>query len=557
VFYRPVFVRVKDRSHGRRAVQIVEAVRDGARVCQRVIKHVGVAADVAQLEGYRSLAHTLIDQLQQQPRLPLRFSGEADAVTRCQVGVEERVRVKHLREQRRIVEGIREVFGRVYDELGLREAISGGRRDAQWNEVLKACVLARLASPVSKRESVALLGRDHGIEIRLERVYRMMNHVAANEERIKDLACRQTLLFRQTVDVLFFDVTTLYFESVESDEVRAFGFSKDCKFYQTQVMLALVTTTDGMPITYELFPGNTSEGNTLVTMVADLKRRFDVRQVLLVADRAMFSEKNLAYMDAEGVSYIVAAKLRKLPANRREAILRATDFRAAAVEDELHWIREFETGNPDRRLIVGYSSARARKDAADRKRLVDRIRRKADGEGRLPVSDLVTNRGDRRFLLIEKARARINESKIDADAQWDGLHGVITNARDLPAEDAIRRYRGLWQIEAAFRLNKSDLAMRPVYHWTPKRIRAHVAICYLAYVVAKHTMGRARAHGITMSFESLRAEILRVQASVLRDVSTRKHYRLPSHLTAEQRAIYRALGLRRTEQVQILPTYQL
>ena len=125
---------------------------------------------------------------------------------------------------------------------------------------------------------------------------------------------------------------------------------------------------------------------------------------------------------------------------------------------------------------------------------------------------------------------------------------------NLSAVAVLSRYRELWQIEAAFRLNKHELAMRPIYHWTPKRIRAHVAICYLAYVVAKHAMHRLQAHAPGLSFESLREHLMDVQASVLRDVSTAKRYRVPSRLSAEQRAIYRAIGLRRAEQTERLLT---
>ncbi|MFZ2396876.1 MAG: transposase [Smithella sp.] len=142
--------------------------------------------------------------------------------------------------------------------------------------------------------------------------------------------------------MLFFDVTTLYFERIDTDELRALGFSKDCKFKEVQVVLALVTTTKGLPITYKLFPGNTYEGGgTLMEMVKDLQTQYAIKHILLVADRAMFNEDNLSFMESLGIQYIVAAKLKALPKSLKADILHA-DYNEEVMEDELHGLKESE-----------------------------------------------------------------------------------------------------------------------------------------------------------------------------------------------------------------------
>ena len=134
-------------------------------------------------------------------------------------------------------------------------------KDKEWNEYLKACVLSRVADPCSKRKTVRTLEQDYNQQIPLEKMYRMMDRLHSNIGRVKNIVAQNTLdLFKQKVDILFFDVTTLYFESFTPDELREFGFSKDCKFKETQVVLALVTNFEGHPLTYELFPGTQMRG---------------------------------------------------------------------------------------------------------------------------------------------------------------------------------------------------------------------------------------------------------------------------------------------------------
>ncbi len=543
-----MFVRTIARSAGKTAIQIVKSVREGKQVRQKIIRNLGQGENAREVEVLKNLAESIILEIKQsgpKPMLPWRslenFSGNAKSTEE----IEDVVKMKNLREEARRITGIGEVFGRIYSQLGFDSLL--WEEDQMWHSILKACVLARLGHPVSKSKTSRTLEKDYGVEIPTHKIYRMMDRLAKKEDEAKGFVAQSTLdLFDQKVDILFFDVTTLYFESIEADELRAFGFSKDCKFKEVQVVLALVATTDGLPITYELFPGNTYEGKTLLPMIENLQKKFHVENVVLAADRAMFNEANLTLLESKGVKYVVAAKLRSMSQKMKDSILNHALFAPVTVEGESHWAGDLEWNH--RRLIVSYSASRAHKDAADRQRLIDRLLKKVKGE-KIPLKDLISNRGTSKFLKTDGGTAEIDMAKIAKDQQWDGLHGIVTNMAHEKAEYLLARYRGLWQIEEAFRVNKHDLRMRPIFHWTKPRIRSHISICFLAFAIAKQTLHRLKIKNVRLSFEQLREELLHVQASFVIDRSTLKRYRIPSAANSTQKSIYQALSLPRPEAV--------
>ena len=540
-----MFVRTKEKPNGKISVQIVESHRKADKVSQKIIRHVGQAVTEMEVEELKKLAQKIIVEMENQrsPVLPI-FAPE-DIYGTSHETMDDKVDMAKLREEQRIIEGIGDVFGKLYEDLGLARALGETKKDESWNDILKACVLARIANPVSKYRTASMLEQDYGIRIALEKIYRMMDRLVEQESHIRQTITSSTLgLFGGKLDVAFFDVTTLYFESVDEDELRAFGFSKDCKFKETQVVLALVTTTDGLPVTYRLFPGNIYEGHTLISMIEEIRKVHEVRNVLLVADRAMFSKQNLEAMDSEGIKYIVASRLRRLPNELRQEILESDDFTPTAVEDELHWVKEFQYD--ERRLVVSYSSKRAKKDASDRSRLIERLLKKVK-DGKVKIKDVIPNYGTRKYLGLRDKVAFVDESKIEKDALWDGMHGVLTNADDLSPSEIISRYRGLWSIEESFRISKHDLKMRPIYHWTPERISGHILICFIAYALVRQAMYRVSLQYEPMSFEKIRNELLHAQASILVDTATNRKYLLPSKTTPVQKRLYHIFGLKRSE----------
>ena len=532
-----VFVRKVKRKNGAVSVRIVEGRRHGKRVVQRVVKTVGQSGCP---EGVALLERSAREEI-----LRLKKNGPApgEGGRRCEVP--PHVKLRHARGRGRINFGIFNVFGRIYDEMGLGGLVESTYKNGQWNDILKALVLGRIAEPESKKRTARTLSEHFLVDYPLEKFYRAMDRAVRFEDKAKGIVLKETLRYGGgTPGVILFDVTTLYFESTEADDLRAFGFSKDNKFKEVQVVLSLITTGEGYPVGYKLFPGNISEGRTLVSHLEDIRKRFDLRSTTLIADRAMFTEENLKDMEKRGIRYVVACKLRSLPKEKKERILTDDDFAACTVGGDLHWTKEY--GHGGRRLIVGYSSSRASRDARMRERLVERLLNKSKC-GKIKASDAVGNAGNRRFIGLRGKTLEIDQNKVAEEARWDGLHGVVTNdARHVPST-ILSLYRRLWRIEEAFRFNKHDLRMRPVYHWKPERVRAHILICYLAFAVGRFTMERInRGRGEAISFGECVRELADMEGLVVANGGDPKDgslYVIPPTPTDGQRDIFAALGI--------------
>lgn len=552
-----MFVRIKPRPNGTKSIQIVENVRKGDKVIQKVIRHFGQGVSDWEIERLSQMAEEVIIRMKddRNPVLPIFNPKDFHSVKtrRTSIKKEQEVDLLQLRETDRLNTGIEDIFGTLYAQLNFDTLLGSTAKEVKWNDILKKCVLTRIAEPSSKRQTVKIVNQDFGIELNLNQVYRMMDRLFKREGEIKHHVSQLALnLFKESVDVVFFDVTTLYFESFEADELRNFGFSKDCKFNQTQVVLALVTNRDGIPITYELFPGNMYEGKTLIEIIENLKNNYDVKNIVLVADRAMFNEANLSLMEENEIRYVVAAKLRSMSAAIKDEILSEKAYQACVISNELQWSKTIQLPEtPQRQVLVSYSPKRAKKDHADRQRLIEKLLKKVKNR-KLKLTQLVNNTGSKKFIRVVQDEAVMDEQKIQNDAQWDGLHGVITNIQDQHLSSILERYRGLWKIEEAFRINKNDLKMRPIYHFTERRIRAHMSLCFLAYTLVAHANRILTEKGLHISFNQLREELLRAQCSLLRNTATQEIYSIPSKTTEVQNLIYQAFDMQRMQDPLVL-----
>lgn len=547
-----MYIRIKTTPNSpRQSVQIVESVRVDGKVRQRIVRHVGIANDADELVRLRELAEYVRVKLEETSQPDLFDANEkaqaalARATQRDQPAAQQPLPVdlRHLREEKRVVKGFTDIYGALYSELGFDTVFPKGRRYAKAHEILRHMVLARIAQPGSKRASAALIEQDWGITVSLEKVYRMMDNLdedvqARMQQRV--FSATQSLL-PQPVNVVFYDCTTLYFESFTEDELKQNGYSKDGKFNQAQVLLALMVTPEGLPVGYELFPGATFEGHTLKLALDRLAQRYTLEQVILVADRGLLSDANLAHIEQSGYHYIVGARLRSLPKTLQDYLVEPQHYQPAGSSDIAE--RLLETAHQARRLIVGYSDKRARKDRHDREKAIEALRKKLS-KSRNPKA-LLNNYGYKKYLNVQGEAALIlDEDKLAQEARWDGLHGVITNLLDTQAEQVLAHYRSLWHIEEAFRVTKHHLEARPIYHWTPKRVRAHVAICYMAFACVTHLRYRIALQKRLLSVDAIRNALMHAQVSWVKDIHTGQRYAIPSGASPDAVAIYRAMGQR-------------
>lgn len=552
-----MFIRVKTTSNSpRKSVQICESYRAGNKIKQKIVHHVGIALDEQEEHKLRAYAAELIVKITaqraqdsaQQSLFESDDQNELIGHAKVQRGrpkskkIEDilppsQVLLDDIVEESRIVEGVHEVGGAMFDEL-YKDLLPSKIQQKR----LRDLVLLRLVHPCSKHAAQRKLEKQFDVHHSLDAIYRMMDAVFPKISDIKKATFERTKsLFPDKIDLLLFDVTTLYFESTEVDDLRNFGYSKDHRFNTTQVVLALATNQDGLPIGYELFVGNRAEVTTLLSAIQSWKTLFSIEKVCFVGDRAMFTKKNIALLEEHNCTYIIAAKLRKLPRKLHEDIFNEEFYRVSLLKNSLAWIGEFEYENA--RLVVSYKSQRAQKDEKERQQLLKKIERTI-GESGNP-SKLITNAGVKKFTTKDaNAAVSLDENKIAEDAQWDGMHGLITNIRDDSAESLIARYAQLWVIEESFRINKHTLQMRPIFHWKPERIHAHIALCYMTFSVLRHMQYRINLTQ-KISVNQILDELLNVQASIHIHKKTKDRYRLPGYFTNNARKIYKAFGLER------------
>jgi len=345
-----------------------------------------------------------------------------------------------------------------------------------------------LLDPKSKLSTYSHQNRYIGLkEIKLQHLYRSLDLLSESKEILEEeIFYQNRYLFNMQVDVVFYDVTTFAFESVRKDSLRDFGFSKDAKFKEVQVVMGLLIDREGRPIGYELFSGNTFEGKTLEVSLDKLKKRFTIGKVIIVADRGINSKINLMHIKDKGYDYIFASRIKNMKKNIKEEIFNKEGYQDSdgisyKIIDYLNRVnKNYEL--PEN-LIITYSPKRAQKDRADRERLIKKAKTLLNNKSYITASN---KRGGKKYLKGSKdIHWALDEEAIKKDEIFDGYYGIETSEKNLTAEDVLKAYHALWKIEESFRIMKTTLLVRPVFHWTEPRIKGHFVICFLAFLLER------------------------------------------------------------------------
>lgn len=385
-----------------------------------------------------------------------------------------------------LINGTQLLLNRIYDSIGFNQIP---------DEILRHLVIARISQPCSKLATTEYLKSYYDEDVDLNRIYRYMDKLYdTQQELVQQISVEHTRrILGGKIGLMFYDVSTLYFETARTDALREPGFSKDGKTAESQVVLGLLVSANGYPLAYSLFNGKQYEGFTMIPMIDDFKQRYKIGDdFVVVADSGLLNKHNIKLLREANYKYIVGARIKNGPADEKSWAMR--------LKNEPGAFYERHRSNGDR-LIVGYSEKRAKKDAYNRSRDVERLR-KAYKSGTI-TKDQVNRRGYNKFLVVEKnINVSISQEKINEDAKWDGLKGYITNT-DLTPEQVVEEYHGLWVVERAFRISKGNLEMRPMFHFTERRIEAHVCICFVAYKVYKELERIAKEKKIGMSVDKI------------------------------------------------------
>ncbi len=387
-------------------------------------------------------------------------------------------------------------------------------------------LIERLHDPVSKLSNYHNQQDYLGMaDVSLHHLYRSLDYLSDHKELVQE-SIYQTgrNLFNQQLDVVYYDVTTFYFDSEKEEEgaLRQKGFSKDGKIGKTQVLMGLLIDKEKQPVAYQVYKGDTFEGHTFKDSLTRLKERYQIDQVILVADRGMLSSDNLARVTDNGFEYIIGDRLKVLPEEVKQPLLNLKNYQKEWImnEEKSLVVRYHTITYQDRTIIGTYSRFRAEKDKKDREE------RLAKAEVMLNNPQSIHKKASRYFLKTDnKGTWQLDEEKIKQQALYDGFLAIATNVKNPDIATILDNYRHLFQIEHSFRTFKSYLEARPMFHWTDKRIEGHLCLCYIAYTMLNHLQLRLKKLNTPQTEDTLRKNLSTMQVSLIEQGSQQFYLR--------------------------------
>jgi len=460
-----MFIRKKPNKSGTISVQII----DKSSGIYKVIKTIGTSRDTREIKQLEMKARNFLVGNQ----LKLFKTSEEIAVENFLQGISN--------SQIHTI-GPELIFGTLFNRIGF---------DVIPEELFRHIVIARLSYPTSKLKTADYLYRYKGIYVEIQRIYRFLDRLNKKyKETVEKIAYEYTKKTLKNITVVFYDMTTLYFESEDEDDLRKIGFSKDGEFQNPQIMLGLLVGQNGYPIGYDIFEGNTFEGHTLIPILKKFQKKYKFKKPIVIADAGLLSNDNIEKLKAKKYKFIIGARIK----NENDIIKKEILQKSLNIKDG----QAFQIQKSDQvKLVVGYSDKRKRKDEYNRIKGIKKLEQKIKF-GKLTKTS-INNRGYNKFLdLVGEVKVELNMEKIKKDEKWDGLKGYITNTK-LKSEEIIENYRHLWEIEKAFRISKTDLKVRPIYHYKKRRIESHICIAFVAYTIWKELERLLLKHKVNMS----------------------------------------------------------
>ncbi|MFH1560987.1 MAG: IS1634 family transposase, partial [Patescibacteria group bacterium] len=368
--------------------------------------------------------------------------------------------------------------------------------------ILKDLCIARILEPASKLQTIRFLKKNFGILYPKNKIYNHLLTISNLKEKAEDIAYAYAAKkYPKTFSLVFYDVTTLYFETNKSDNLRKNGFSKDNKANQPQILIGLLVNRDGYPVSFDIFKGDTFEGNTFLPSILSLKKKRNIGHLTIVADAAMISFKNTQELQKHGLNYIVGARISSL----KENLLQEISKELGGTEGI------FSKATTDKGILIcDYSKKRASKNRSDRKKQILKANYQIRNQSKITKKS--------RFLTQEgKTNFRLNLELIKKDEMIEGIKGYYTNLKNTNPKLIISRYKDLWQVEKSFRIAKSDLLARPIYHFKETSIKAHILIVFISLAITKSIELKTG-----QSIKKTKEAIWDIQDITLKDKLTRK-----------------------------------
>ena len=531
-----MFARIKrggNKAHPHDYLCLVEAYRDAGKPKHRVLANLGRLDGLLETGQLDSLIQSLARFSQ---HVRVLSSARLPQVSRCQARLW----------------GPPLVFARLWERQGIGQILHrlAARRHFKFDveRVVFAMALQRLCRPGSDLQGCLWA---QGVEapgfedLELQHFYRTAAFLCEVRQDLEhQLFLRDRDLFSQELDLLLIDTTSLYVYRDEETAWRRRGYSRDRRPDLPQWVLAVAVDRHGWPVAWELFPGNTVDRNALVGMIGLLRERFQIRRVIVVADRAMISRGLIALLtesEEAPLEYILGCKLRAAGEVPREVLRRAGRYHPVAENLDVK-----EVGVEGRRYIVCRNPEDAMKDAATRAAILDQLKEQI----RRAPREMVGNQGFKRFVRVDPGGVQINPAAVKTDARLDGKFVLRTNT-DLSPEEVAQTYKSLWRVERTFREEKSTLAIRPIFHRLDETSIGHIVAAFLALRLEVHLQRALDEKGVEVSWPELMQDMGHVQAVYL--TFDGQPWRIRTDLAGSAHAAFEAAGVRPPERVTPLP----
>ncbi len=444
-----MYVRKKLNKSGVVSVQVIAKIKGKSKL----IKTIGSSKDKKRIKELEKQAYEYINSY-----------GGQNSINFSDIDLYEKL-LNNIYEHKEV--GTEFLLGKIFNDIGFYKLN---------NDIFKHLVLARLVYPASKLKTSDYLIKYKNTDIPVQQLYRYLDKLYQDfKERIQQISYEHTLkILGGQISVVFYDVTTLYFQIDDEDEIRKRGFSKEGRHQKPQIVLGLLVSIAGYPLAYEIFEGNKFEGHTMLPVIDKFKEKYKLDKLVIIADSGLLSNKNITELQNKGYEFILGARIKNETQSIKNKIL---ELNLKNGESEIIEKKD------NLKLIISYSDKRAKKDKYNRERGLKRLEKQLKS-GKLTKSN-INNRGYNKYLKMDgDVSISIDMPKYNQDAEWDGLKGYITNT-DLTKDEIIENYGHLWKIEKAFRISKHDLKIRPIYHRLQKRIEAHITINFVAYKIYK------------------------------------------------------------------------
>jgi len=514
-----MYVRTVKNNQGKEYLRIVESYRENGKNKQKIIANLGRIDTISRKE-----VENIVDKLVQ----IYDIKGYVNLNS-----VEEAPDKKNY--------GVKVIVDKLFERYEMDKFFEKMDKKIRFDveDLLKIMVMNRIIEPKSKLGIFNDLdyygfkrideAETDGEGIALQWMYRTLDVLAQKKEELEKHLYRQRIsLFNSVVDLVFYDVTTLAFETQQTNELLQMGYSKDKKFNESQVVLGMSIDRDRMPVSFDIYPGNTFEGHTFKDTIETMKKRYQLGKVIVVSDRGMMSKTNMEIVENSDYKFIVGKSIKQL----KKADIFDGEFTEISKGIEYREI-EYE----GKRLLIIHSKERAEKDRKDRTRLIEKAKKMLK-DGNIESK---SKRGAKKYLKTKnEVDYTLDIEKIEKDEKYDGYYGIITNTQ-LNPKQILEQYHTLWKVEESFRTLKNYLETRPIFHWTQKRIKGHIVMSFVSYIMQRTLELELERNNIEYSHEKIREAIKNMEYI---DIKTNEqHFAIRTNMNVLAQKILKILNI--------------